>query len=107
MNVEYSKAFIREVKKLNGKELQSVGRMIQEAKKAKNTNELTDCIKLSGYKNIFRIRIGDHRVFFYIKIINNSIFFQYIVSRGEAYKKKMKEKLQEKDKEIQDDKNKG
>ncbi|GEM_PF-118621 len=101
MEVEYSKSFAKEVRKLSGKELQSVREMIKMVKEAELINDLTDCKKLTGYKNIYRLRVGDYRAFFYVEIINDTIYFQYFVSRGEAYKKEMKEKLQKKDKEIQ------
>lgn len=106
MEIEYSKAFTKEVKKLNGKELQSVREMVSEIKKAKHVKELTDCKKLTGYKNIYRIRVGDYRAFFFVEIRNSVLYLQYFVSRGEAYKKKMREKLQEKDKEAEKKSNK-
>ena len=91
MNVEYSKDFEKSVKKLSGKMLGSIRKVITEVKNAENIKEIIDCKKLVGYRNVYRIRIGDYRAFFtfHIKIVNDTVFFRYLVSRGEAYVKKM------------------
>ena len=96
MNVEYSKDFEKSVKKLSGKMLDSIRRVITEVKTAENIKDITDCKKLVGY----RIRIGDYRAFFtfHIEIVNDTVIFRYLVSRGEAYAKKMDETLKRIDK---------
>lgn len=90
MNVEYSKEFKKSVQKLLGKTLDSVRRVIKEVKNAKSLKDITDCKKLVGYRNVYRIRIGDYRAFFtfHIEIVNDTVFFRYLVPRGEAYGKK-------------------
>ena len=100
MNVEYSKDFEKSVKKLSGKMLGSIRKVITEVKNAENIKEITDCKKLVGYRNVYRIRIGDYRAFFtfHIEIINDTVIFRYLVSRGEAYAKKMDESLKRIDK---------
>ena len=100
MNVEYSKDFEKSVKKLSGKMLDSIRRVITEVKNAESIQEITDCKKLVGYRNVYRIRIGDYRAFFtfHIEIVNYTVIFRYIVSRGEAYAKKMDESLKRIDK---------
>ena len=100
MNVEYSKDFEKSVKKLSGKMLDSIRRVIAEVKNAENIKDITDCKKLVGYRYVYRIRIGDYRAFFtfHIEIVNDTVFFRYLVSRGEAYDKKMDESLKRIDK---------
>ena len=100
MNVEYSKDFEKSVKKLSGKMLGSIRKVITEVKNAENIKDITDCKKLVGYRNVYRIRIGDYRAFFtfHIEIVNDTVIFRYIVSRGEAYAKKMDESLKRIDK---------
>ena len=95
MNVEYSKDFGKAVKKLSGKMLDSVRKMITEVKNAESIKEITDCKKLVGFRNVYRIRIGDYRAFFtfHIEIVNDTVFFRYLVSRGEAYDKKTQTEL--------------
>ena len=100
MNVDYSKDFKKSVKKLSGKMLDSVRRVVAEVKNAESLKEVTDCKKLVGYRNVYRIRIGDYRAFFtfHVEIVNDTVFFRYLVSRGEAYDKKMDESLKRIDK---------
>ena len=100
MNVEYSKDFEKSVKKLSGKMLGSIRKVITEVKNAENIKEIINCKKLVGYRNVYRIRIGDYRAFFtfHSEIVNDTVFFRYLVSRGEAYAKKMDESLKRIDK---------
>ncbi|MDY3849161.1 MAG: hypothetical protein SOZ58_12720 [Prevotella sp.] len=95
MNVDYSKDFKKSVKKLSGKMLDSVRRVVAEVKNAESLKEVTDCKKLVGYRNVYRIRIGDYRAFFtfHIEIVNDTVFFRYLVPRGEAYDKKTQTEL--------------
>ena len=95
MNVDYSKDFKKSVKKLSGKMLGSVRRVVEEVKNAESLKDITDCKKLVGYRNVYRIRIGDYRAFFtfHIEIINDTIIFRYLVPRGEAYDKKVQKEL--------------
>ena len=59
MKVEFSKAFIKASKRLSGKMLDSLKRTIVEVKAAKGIQDISDCKKLVGYRNIYRIRLGD------------------------------------------------
>lgn len=95
MKVDYSKDFEKSLKKLSGKMLESVCRVIKEVKAADDIKDITDCKKLIGYRNIYRIRIGDYRAIFsfHVEIINDTVKFNYLVSRGEAYGKKIKTQL--------------
>ena len=99
MKIKYSKDFEKSVRKLSGKTLNSVKNTILEVKNATGLDEITDCKKLVGYDNVYRIRIGSLRAFliFHIQILDDYLFFKYLVPRGEAYDKKYKEKLREDD----------
>ena len=101
MKVNFSKDFEKVVKKLSGKMLDSVRRVIIEVKNANDITDITDCKKLIGYHSIYRIRIGDYRAFFtfHIEIENDTVKFKYLTSRGEAYGKKIKTELKRIDKE--------
>lgn len=76
-------------------------RTIVEVKAAKGIQDISDCKKLVGYRNIYRIRLGDYRALFTLEIefSGDTIFFQYLAPRGEAYGKKMKTELKRIDKE--------
>ena len=80
--------------------LDSVRGVISEVMNAESIKDITDCKKLVGYRNVYRIRIGDYRAFFtfHVEIINDTVIFRYLVSRGEAYAKKMDESLKRIDK---------
>ena len=53
MNVEYSKDFEKSVKKLSGKMLDSIRKVITEVKNAENIKDITDFKKLVGYRNVY------------------------------------------------------
>lgn len=99
MKIEYSKDFVKSVKKLSGKILISVKDAIQEVIDANSIDEITDCKKLVDYDFIYRIRIGSYRAFFvfHVQIKDDTVKFEYLISRGEAYNKKNKENLRKKD----------
>jgi len=73
---------------LLGKTLNPVKNTILEVKNATGLDEITDCKKLVGYDNVYRI--GSLRAFFifHIQIIDGYVFFKYLIPRGEAYDKK-------------------
>lgn len=81
--------------------IQSLKRTILEAKAAEDIKQITDCKKLVGYSRIYRIRIGDYHAIFTleIEISGDSILFQFLTSRGEAYSKKIKSELKRIDKD--------
>ena len=95
MKVEYSKVFIKAVNKLSGKQRDSVRDAIAEVTKAQGLEEITDCIRMVGYHTIYRIRIGGYRAFFtfHVEIVDDVVKFQYLVSRGQAYTKKIEKEL--------------
>ena len=68
MKVEFSKAFIKASKRLSGKMLDSLRRTIAAVKAANDIQDITDCRKLVGYRNIYRIRLGDYRALFTLEI---------------------------------------
>lgn len=99
MNVEYSKQFVKASYKLSGKYKASLQRIIDEVKAAKDIGELTDCIKMVGLQQTYRIKMGDFRLVFLIKVIENVAVFQLLLSRGEIYKKEHETHLRRKEKE--------
>jgi mRNA-degrading endonuclease RelE of RelBE toxin-antitoxin system len=80
--------------------LASVKNTIVETKKAENVGQLNNCEKLVGYKNIYRLRIGDLRAFFFLRveIEGDTVLFEYMVPRGQVYDKKVHANLKKKDK---------
>lgn len=97
MNVEYSHAFIKAAIKLDGRYKATLRKKIGEVKTASSIEQLTDCKKLKGFNNTYRIRIGSYRAFFIFTIINNTVCFEYLVSRGDAYNKEYLKSLKAKE----------
>lgn len=88
MNVEYSKQFIKAAQKLSGKYKKSLQRVVVEIKQSKDISEVTDCIKLSGIPHTYRLKMGDYRIVFILRIVEHIVFFELLLSRGEVYKKR-------------------
>lgn len=106
MIVRYSKSFEKSVRKLSGKMLESVTNMITEVISAESLNDITNCKRLSGFDNVYRIRVGDLRALLLFTIIQDVdsdtpeeiIVFEYLVSRGQVYSKKINDQLRQLDK---------
>lgn len=94
MIVEYSKEFEKAARKLSGKYLDTLRRVILEVKAADSMRDLMDCKKIIGLTDVYRIRIGDLRALFICRIEGDTVYFEYLVSRGEAYSKEYREKMQ-------------
>ena len=98
MIVLYSKSFEKAVDKLSGKMQSSIAKVIAEVKKAKTLEEISDCRKITGFENVFRIQTGDYRSIFtfHVYIEGNTVKFEYLVSRGQAYNKRILSSLRKK-----------
>lgn len=95
MKYRLSKDFAKSLEKLGGKELRSALAMLDEVEEANSIHEITDCKKLVNFANVYRIRVGARRAFFtfHVEIIDDIVFFRYLVSRGQAYDKIMEKNL--------------
>ncbi|MDR1973043.1 MAG: hypothetical protein LBQ31_00010 [Bacteroidales bacterium] len=98
MKIKISKEFEKSAKKLSGKYKESLKNMVLEIRVAKSINEISDCKKLIGYNSIYRVRMGDYRIFFFLEIIDQTVYLKYLVRRGEAYNREYKKKLNRADK---------
>lgn len=99
MNILFSKHFRKDTKRYSGKIKESIRDVIQEVLDAKSLNEITDCKKIVGFENIYRIRIGNLRAFFcfYVEIKEGTVYFLSLLPRGEAYDKKTQQFLRNQD----------
>ncbi len=77
----------------------SLRKTIRKTLKADKPEQLSDGKRLTGYKNIYRLRIGHLRAFIFLRIENeeNTVVFEYLVPRGQAYDKRVMENLKKKD----------
>ena len=93
MNVRISKEFEKSARKLSGKYKESLKNAMVEIRAAQSVEDIGNCRKLIGYNSVYRIRLGDYRVFFLLEIVEQTVFLKYLVSRGDAYSKEYQEKL--------------
>ncbi len=93
MNIKISKEFEKSARKLSGKYKESMKDVILEIRAAQSISDIGNCKKLVGYSSVYRIRMGNYRVFFLLEIIEQTVFLKYLTSRGDAYSKEYQEKL--------------
>jgi mRNA-degrading endonuclease RelE of RelBE toxin-antitoxin system len=83
MKVKISKEFEKSAKKLSGKYKESLKNVILEIRAVYSVGDIGNCKKLIGYNSVYRIRLGNYRVFFLLEIVGQTAFLKYLVSRGE------------------------
>jgi mRNA-degrading endonuclease RelE of RelBE toxin-antitoxin system len=93
MNVKFSKEFEKSARKISGKYKESLKNVILEIRAAQSVGEIGNCKKIIGYHSVYRIRLGDYRIFFFLEIVGQTAFLKYLVNRGEAYSKEYQERL--------------
>jgi mRNA interferase RelE/StbE len=85
MKVEFLKRFNKDAKKISVQSVRNeVIKAIENVESAVNKKEIKGLKKLSGYKNEFRIRIGDYRRDIFI--VNDTVHFAHVVHRKDIYK---------------------
>ena len=99
MNVEYSKQFVKAAYKLTGKYKISLQIIIAEVMQANNVADLTNCIKMVGFQNSYRMKMGDYRLIFILKVVDQVVIFELLLSRGEVYRKEHEMNLRRKEKD--------
>ncbi len=99
MKVEYSKQFVKAAYKLSGKYKLSLQRIIVEVMQANDVADLTNCIKMVGFQNSYRIKMGDYRLIYIFKVVDQVVLFELLLSRGEIYRKEHEMNLRKKEKD--------
>lgn len=85
MNIEFKSSFIKDLKKIKEKQLQSQIRgLIEKVEASGNMIELENVKKLSGSDVYYRIRLGDYRVG--LKIENDTVCFVRFLHRKDIYR---------------------
>lgn len=86
MIIEFDKSFEKSLEKIRNKTLfQKIEKLIIEFENAKTLAELSNIIKLTGYKYYYRVRIGEYRLGFE-KIDENTLRFIIVAHRKDIYK---------------------
>jgi mRNA interferase RelE/StbE len=74
MKTEFKASFLKAVKKIKDDQLKAdIVDAINNVESVQNLNQIVNLKKLRGYKQYYRIRIGDYRIG--IKLEANTIFF--------------------------------
>ncbi|MFY7840511.1 MAG: type II toxin-antitoxin system RelE family toxin [Lacibacter sp.] len=84
MNVTVRKTFEKDALKLPGFIQQRIALLIDELETATTLSEISNCKKLTGFKNAYRIRIGEYRVGLFFE--KNSIDLVRVLPRKEMYR---------------------
>lgn len=84
MKVEFLSSFNRDIDKLTPSAKVDVITAIEEVERATRLTDITNLKKLKGYKNIYRIRIGDYRIGLFIE--HGKVEFARVVHRKDIYR---------------------
>lgn len=84
MRVEFLTKFHKDLQKIKQQSvLDAVEESIINAESANSINEVKNLKKLAGYKNVYRVRVGDYRIGLFIE--NDIIEFARIAHRKDIY----------------------
>jgi mRNA interferase RelE/StbE len=85
MKVEFKRSFLKELQKLRDKTLKNhIIETITEVESAKNSTQIKNLKKLSGYDMYYRIKIGTYRIG--IKIEKEVVYFVVFEHRKDIYR---------------------
>ena len=87
MIITYSSSFYKDIKRIPKDYIPKVSQIVAEIKAANSIRSIKNCKKLKGNRNVYRIRINDYRIIFFLIKIENTIRFQRILLWGQVYKK--------------------
>ena len=84
MKYDYENSYLRDAKKLSESLREPLQNVILSVKEAKTLKDIPNLKKLSGYNNVYRIRIGDYRIGLYVE--GDILIFARILPRKEIYR---------------------
>jgi len=85
MEIVFTKQFNKDLRKITDKNLAfRIEEIVIDVKKATDLTEIANLKKLSGYKNSYRIRVGDYRIGLYLN--KNIVEFARFLNRKEIYR---------------------
>ncbi|NVO02771.1 MAG: type II toxin-antitoxin system RelE/ParE family toxin [Bacteroidetes bacterium] len=85
MKTEFLRHFEKDIDKLSQITIRiNVSDAVLNVEKAKKISEIKGLKKLAGFKNVFRIKIGDYRIGLFIE--NDVVEFARVVHRKDIYK---------------------
>ncbi len=85
MKLRFEHRFYRDLKRVRDKGvLNGVSALIEEAKNASSVQDIRGLVKLQGYRNYYRVRVGDWRVGLVIE--GEVVIFVRILHRKDIYR---------------------
>jgi mRNA interferase RelE/StbE len=86
MKVEFDKSFEKSLEKVKNKSIYpDIEKIIFQCENSKSLSEIHSVKKLSGFKNYYRIRMGEYRIGFE-RVNRDTIRFILIAHRKDIYK---------------------
>ena len=84
MRTEFKRTFLKEIKNLKNNSLKlAIAQCIIQVEKAENIDKIKSIKKLVGYRNYYRIRIGEYRIG--LKIEYPVVYFVTVLHRKDIY----------------------
>ena len=85
MKLLFERKFLKDISNLNNKKLQSsIEEIIVDVESAKGISEIKNTKKLKGFKNVYRMKVGEYRLGFLL--LNEKIVFVRFMHRKDIYK---------------------
>ncbi|MDO8929235.1 MAG: type II toxin-antitoxin system RelE/ParE family toxin [Bacteroidota bacterium] len=85
MKTEFLKQFYKDLDKITLQStLDDINSSIINVEEAVSVREITNLKKLTGYKNAYRIKIGNYRIGVFIE--NNIVEFARVIHRKDIYR---------------------
>jgi mRNA interferase RelE/StbE len=84
MKIEIRQSFVKDTLKLPGNVQGEIAAVIEVIEKAPQLSGLPSCKKLKGFKNAYRIRLGNYRIGFFFE--KNIVELVRIMARKDIYK---------------------
>jgi len=84
-NIIVTKHFAKDVdKELNEQQKQQLAQILISITQSKTLSEISDCKKLKGFKNAYRIRMGNYRIGFLFE--DETVKLSRVLNRKDVYK---------------------
>lgn len=84
MNVIADKSFKKDIEKLDSVTKKQVSKLVTQLIQNSSINEIPNIKKITGFKNLFRIRLGNYRIG--IRLKDETIILVRILHRKDIYK---------------------
>ena len=85
MKVEFLKSFSKDLDSVNSKSIKrSLIRIIESLEKQQDLNKIPNIKKLKGFRNAYRIRVGDYRLGFFLE--DSTVQLARFLHRKDIYK---------------------